>query len=51
VQRSKEMIEAIRKQNGEVKLTLYPEAGHDSWTETYNTPALYQWIFSHSKEK
>lgn len=49
VQRSEEMVEAIRNQNAEIKLTLYPEADHDSWTQTYNNPDLYQWIFSHQK--
>lgn len=31
----------------EVKFTIYPEAGHDSWTETYNNPELYSWFLSH----
>jgi hypothetical protein len=34
---------------GNVKLTLYPEAGHDSWTETYNNPDLYKWFLSHRR--
>lgn len=29
---------------GRIKLTLYPEAGHDSWTATYANPELYQWM-------
>jgi hypothetical protein len=27
-----------------VKLTVYPEAGHDSWTETYGNQELYDWM-------
>jgi hypothetical protein len=28
----------------EVKFTVYPEAGHDSWTVTYDNPELYRWL-------
>jgi predicted peptidase len=27
-----------------VTFTVYPEAEHDSWTETYNNPELYTWM-------
>jgi predicted peptidase len=27
-----------------------PEAKHDSWTETYNNPALYTWLLQHKRE-
>jgi hypothetical protein len=32
-----------------VKLTVYPEATHDSWTKTYNNPELYKWFLRHKK--
>lgn len=48
--RSEEMINALRKLNADAKLTVYPDAGHDSWTETYNNPELYKWLLSHSLE-
>jgi predicted peptidase len=35
--------------NKTVKLTVYPEAQHDSWTETYNNPELYAWLLKHSR--
>ena len=38
VERSQEMIDAVTKNGGTPKLTIYPEAEHDSWTETYNNP-------------
>jgi hypothetical protein len=38
------MVDALNAANGNVRLTIYPEAGHDSWTEAYNTPELYQWM-------
>jgi predicted peptidase len=27
-----------------VKFTIYPDAGHDSWSEACNTPELYEWL-------
>jgi predicted peptidase len=27
-----------------VKFTIYPEANHDAWTETYNNEELYKWF-------
>ncbi len=29
---------------------MYPEAGHDSWTETYNNQALYDWFLAHKRK-
>jgi predicted peptidase len=49
--RSKEMADALQKAGGEVRLTIYPESGHDSWTETYNNPELYEWMLKQKREK
>lgn len=49
VERSIEMVEAMKKAGGDPKLTIYPEAGHDSWTETYNSPELYEWILKQKR--
>lgn len=46
VDRSQEMTDAIQKAGGNVKLTIYPEAEHDSWTETYHNPRLYDWLLA-----
>ena len=27
-----------------MKFTVYPNAGHDAWTETYANPKLYDWL-------
>jgi hypothetical protein len=38
---SEETIAALRKAGAkEVKFTVYPDAGHDTWTETYQSPKL-----------
>jgi len=46
---SERMVDAVKKAGGNAKLTVYPEAQHDSWTETYNNPALYEWLLKQSK--
>jgi len=43
------MVKALKDCNGNVKFTLYPELGHDCWTETYNNPELYQWFLEQNK--
>ncbi|MCK4630303.1 MAG: prolyl oligopeptidase family serine peptidase [Bacteroidales bacterium] len=49
-ERSVEMVEALKKAGGEVKFTLYPDANHDSWTETYDNPELYEWFLDNINE-
>jgi predicted peptidase len=44
---SERMVEALRACGANVQFTVYPEAGHDSWTETYNNPVLYEWFLQH----
>lgn len=47
--RSEEMVRALEACGGDVRLTVYPEAGHDSWTETYANPGLYEWLLQHRR--
>jgi len=49
VQRSREMVEAVKAAGGDVTYTEYPEAKHDCWTETYDNPELYRWLLAHRK--
>lgn len=51
LEESEEMVNAIRSRGGNVKLTIYPDAGHDSWTETYNNQKLYDWFLEHRKSQ
>ncbi len=46
---SRRLVRALQAAGGDVRLTLYPEAGHDSWTETYENPELYAWFLSHRR--
>jgi predicted peptidase len=44
LERSQEMVEAVNAAGGEANLVIYPEKGHDSWTDTYYERTLYQWL-------
>jgi len=48
--RSEEMVNKLKEVGSKVKFTIYPEATHDSWTETYSNPKLYEWLLSHQKK-
>ena len=47
--RSEEIVTALKKHGSSIKFTIYPEAGHDSWTKTYDNPELYKWFLKHSR--
>ncbi len=47
--RSRQMVEALKKSGGDPKLTVYPDAGHDAWTETYANPQLYEWLLQQKR--
>ncbi len=47
VDHSEMMVRLLKEKGGDPKLTIYPEANHDSWTETYNNEELYEWLLSH----
>lgn len=47
---SERMIAAYQNAGGrELQLTIYPEANHDSWSETYANPQLYEWLLAHRR--
>ena len=41
---SQDMIDAIKAAGGNPRFTIYPQAGHDSWTETYANDEIYSWL-------
>lgn len=50
LQKSQELIDVLRRHGGNVRFTVYPEAGHDSWTQTYDNPELYEWLLQQKNE-
>lgn len=35
----------------DVKLTVYPNLDHDSWTRAYNEPEIWNWFLAHTRAK
>ncbi len=46
---SKAMQMALKNAGAKAKLTLYPNANHNSWDATFSEPELLPWLFSKSK--
>lgn len=45
VDRSRAMIEAIKKAGGSPKYSEYKGVGHNSWTKTYASDEMWKWMF------
>ena len=43
---SRAMVAAVVAAGGKARLTLYPDAGHDSWTQAYAEPELFPWLLA-----
>jgi predicted peptidase len=41
---SREVARQLEGCGNEVELTIYPGVGHDAWTQTYEDPALWEWL-------
>jgi predicted peptidase len=49
LEREESMVRNLKAAGGNVRFTVYPEAGHDCWTETYQNPELYEWLLGQKK--
>lgn len=49
VAKTEEMIAAIKAAGGEPRVTIYPEAPHDSWTETYANDEVFAWLLAQKR--
>jgi len=47
---SQRMVDGLKQHGGNVKFTVYPEAGHNSWTQTYDNPDVYKWLFEQKRK-
>jgi predicted peptidase len=50
-ERGESMVNSLKSAGGNVRFTAYPEAGHDSWTETYKNPEFYEWLLGQKKKE
>ncbi len=48
-ERSQVVVAELQKYKSPVKLTMYPDAGHNSWDAAFAEPELLPWLFSHKK--
>lgn len=51
LQEDQNMADALKKAGGNVKFTIYPDLGHDCWTQTYENQKLYDWFLKHKLAK
>lgn len=38
------MVQRLRAAGGRVRFTVYPDADHDSWTDTYANATFWRWL-------
>lgn len=43
-------VRLLRAAGCDVKFTVYADADHDSWTETYRNPGFYEWFKANQKQ-
>ncbi len=50
LEESERMIDALKRAGAQdATLTVFPEAQHDSWTQTYDDPAFYPWLLKQKR--
>lgn len=47
LEESVKMVNGVNRWGGEAKLTVYPEGGHDAWSDTYSNPDVFAWLLEH----
>jgi predicted peptidase len=47
---SQRMVDAMKAAGGDPKLTIYPDAGHNSWTSAYADPQFYNWLLKQQRK-
>ena len=50
LEESVKMVDAVNRTKGEAKLTVYPENGHDAWSDTFRNPDVFAWLLKQKKK-
>ncbi len=50
VSNSERIIKALKNVGAHPKYTVYPNAGHDSWSKPYSDPDFYSWLLSQEQK-
>jgi len=45
------LVKGLQQLGADVKLTIYPDYGHNSWEPAYADPELYKWLLSHKRNE
>ena len=52
LERSQEMVDALRSAGGDVRFTVYPDAGHvEAWENAYGDPELWKWLAKQRRKR
>lgn len=51
IEESNRMVAALRRYGADVRYTVYPDAGHDAWTQAYADAELYPWLFAQRRRQ
>lgn len=49
ISESQVLVNKLKQTGGNVRFTTYPDAGHDAWTQTYDDPAVWEWLLSRKR--
>ena len=50
LEESQRMVDAMKRLGvADVRLTVYPEARHDAWTQTYADEEFFDWLFKQTR--
>lgn len=50
LEESIKMVETVKHYGGDSRLTVYPENGHDAWSDTYRNPEVFAWLLKQKKK-
>ena len=46
LEESRKMTDAVNKNGGCARLTIYPENEHNAWSDTYTNPEVFRWLLA-----
>lgn len=49
VEESVKMVNAVNRNGGNARLSVYEKVEHDSWENAFGNPELYDWLLSHTR--
>ncbi|MBR6789325.1 MAG: prolyl oligopeptidase family serine peptidase [Oscillospiraceae bacterium] len=46
LEESQKMVDAVNKNGGSARLTIYPDNEHNAWSDTYTNPEVFAWLLA-----